>query len=175
MRKTPSPVRSVTRRKARARQAFTRAMALYLGAGVSTLALFVFGQAYRASHHVLPDTPGIVSWHTLAQVGTTQEKGKPAPLFSAAVKALDHTRVNVRGFIVPLESGDEQRHFILSARPPSCPFCLPGGPEEMIEVFSTRPVAYTEQPIVVSGGLQELTDESDGLIYRLDGAAQMRK
>jgi len=45
----------------------------------------------------------------------------------------------------------------------------------MIEVFSTRPVAYTEQPIVVSGGLQELTDESDGLIYRLDGAAQMRK
>jgi len=59
------------------------------------LALFVFGQAYRASHHVLPDTPGIVSWHTLAQVGTTQEKGKPAPLFSAAVKALDHTRVNV--------------------------------------------------------------------------------
>ena len=45
--------------------------------------------------------------------------------------------------MMPLEMGDKQTHFMLSAMPQSCAFCLPGGPEQLVEIKTKTPVKYT--------------------------------
>jgi hypothetical protein len=45
---------------------------------------------------------------------------------SDEIRALNNKTVKVLGFMMPLEPGDKQRHFLLSAVPTTCAFCLPG-------------------------------------------------
>jgi len=51
--------------------------------------------------------------------------------------------------------------------PLSCGFCLPGGPESMVEVRTLAPVAYTQEPVTVQGRFSVLADDPQGLYYRL--------
>jgi hypothetical protein len=81
--------------------------------------------------------------------------------------ALDAKTVKVQGFMMPLEAGDKQRHFLLSAVPTSCSFCVPAGPEGLVEVRTKQPVRYTLEPVVVEGVLAVLTDDPYGLYYRV--------
>jgi len=78
--------------------------------------------------------------------------------------------VKVQGFMMPLEMGDKQTHFILSAMPVSCAFCMPGGPEQLVEVRTTKPVKYTFDPVVLTGKLAVLKDDPTGVFYRLTDA-----
>ena len=84
--------------------------------------------------------------------------------------ALDQKEVKVQGFMMPLQIGDKQSHFVLSAMPQSCSFCLPGGPESMVEVKTKTPVKYTFEPVVVTGKLAVLKDDPTGVFYRLTDA-----
>ena len=68
------------------------------------------------------------------------------------------------------EMGDKQSHFILSAMPQSCAFCLPGGPEQLVEIKSKTPVKYTFDPIVLTGKLAVMKDDPTGVFYRLTDA-----
>jgi uncharacterized protein len=52
------------------------------------------------------------------------------------------------GFLYPLEGGVSHDHFLLTAWPPSCPFCLPAGPSQMVEVFCAEPVDFSEGAIL---------------------------
>ncbi len=52
--------------------------------------------------------------------------------------------------------------------PPHCPFCMPGGPESMVEVVADNPVEFTYEPIVVAGRMAVLDD--DVVYYRLTNA-----
>jgi uncharacterized protein len=97
-------------------------------------------------------------------------KDRYQPQFSAAVAALDTKEVKVQGFMMPLEMGDKQSHFILSATPQSCSFCMPGGPESMVEVKTKRPLAYGMEPVLLSGKLSILKDDPTGVFYRLTEA-----
>jgi hypothetical protein len=72
--------------------------------------------------------------------------------------------------MMPLEMGDKQSHFILSAMPQTCSFCMPGGPEQLVEVRSAKPVKYTFEPLVLTGKLAVLKDDPTGVYYRLTGA-----
>lgn len=126
----------------------------------------------RSPFKPLDERADIVSWKLLSQVITKPEKKRLVPSFPAAVQALDRKTIKVQGFMMPLEAGDKQQHFLLSSVPTTCSFCVPAGPEGLIEVRTTKPVRYTLEPVVVEGTLAVLTDDPYGLFYRvMDGNA----
>lgn len=122
------------------------------------------------SSTLLPEKDGVVSWKTLAQVEPTKQGDKMVPKFSQDVLSLDSKAVRVQGFILPLDIGDQQQHFLLSAVPPHCPFCMPAGPDAIVEVVAKKKVAYGFEPILLSGKFVVLKDDATGLLYRLTDA-----
>ena len=118
----------------------------------------------------LPDRNDVVSWKVLSQVELVKQKDRYVPQFAAAVAALDQKEVKVQGFMMPLQMGDKQSHFVLTAMPQTCSFCMPGGPESMVEVKSKTPVKYTFEPVVLTGKLAVLKDDPTGVFYRLTDA-----
>jgi hypothetical protein len=118
----------------------------------------------------LPERKDVVPWKLLAQVEVVKVKDRYQPQFSSGVAALDAKEVKVQGFMMPLEMGDKQSHFILSSTPQSCAFCMPGGPESLVEVKMKKPVAYGMEPVVLSGRLAVLKDDPTGVFYRLTDA-----
>ena len=118
----------------------------------------------------LPERKDVVSWKTLSQVELVKQKDRYVPQFAKDVSALDQKEIKVQGFMMPLEVGDKQSHFVLTAMPQSCAFCLPGGPESMVEVKSKTPVKYTFDAVVVTGKLTVLKDDPTGIFYRLTEA-----
>jgi len=118
----------------------------------------------------LPELKGVVSWKTLADVKTVKQKDRFTPEFGKSVATLDQKEVRLQGFMMPLDMGERQARFILAALPPTCSFCLPGGPEQMVEVQAKTPVKYGFEPIVVSGRFTVLRDDAMGLYYRLTDA-----
>jgi len=111
-----------------------------------------------------------VSWKTFAQVEVTRVANGIAPRFSNAIAGLDQKEVKVQGFMLPLDMGEKHALFILSAVPPTCAFCIPGGPEAVVEVRAKRPIAYTDDMVTVSGKLSLLKDDPTGVFYRLTDA-----
>jgi hypothetical protein len=95
------------------------------------------------------------------------------PQFAKTILALDAREQRVQGFMIPLDLGDRQKHFLLSAVPPHCGFCLPAGPEAIVEVRSKDGIAYSITPIVVSGRFAVLKDDPNGILYRMSDATQV--
>ena len=125
--------------------------------------------ATEYSATLLPDRQGIVSWKSLASV--EQAKGPDmAPRFSKEILDLDKQSVRVQGFILALDLGEQQRHFLVSAVPPHCPFCMTVGPEALVEVFARKAIRYSMEPVVVSGKLAVLKNDPSGMLYRLTEA-----
>lgn len=122
----------------------------------------------RSPFKPLEERADIVSWKLLSQVTAKAEKKKIIPTFPAAVRALDRKTVKVQGFMMPLEAGDKQQHFLLSSVPTTCSFCVPAGPEGLVEVRTKKPVRYTLEPVVVEGQLAVLNDDPYGLYYRVE-------
>jgi hypothetical protein len=122
------------------------------------------------SSSVLPEVNGAISWKTLAQVEPMKRGGKMIPEFSKEILALDKQTVRICGFMMPLDMTAQQQHFLLSAVPASCPFCMPAGPEAIVEVVSQRPIKFGFDPIIMSGKLSLLKDDQAGMLYRLTDA-----
>ena len=125
----------------------------------------------RSAIKPLREREGVVSWSLLSSVTTRVEKARVVPVFPPSVRALHGRKVKVQGFMMPLEPGKPQAHFLLSAVPTTCNFCVPAGAEGLIEVFAgTRPVPYSEEAILLEGRLSVLDNDKYGLLYRLDAA-----
>jgi hypothetical protein len=148
-----------------------------------TIALPVHAQNKLGQHEVppgadpnafkpLPERTDVVSWKTLAQVELVKAKDRYVAKFADSVAALNAKEVKLQGFMMPLQTGDKQTHFVLSATPQSCAFCLPGGPESLVEVKAKKAVKYGFEPIVMSGKLEVLKDDPSGVFYRLTDAVQ---
>ena len=130
-------------------------------------------------HNQAPDAPAAaLTWDELMNLEVTVES--PAPLqtvfhvsYPDSLKAKDGTVVRIRGFMYPLEAGENHTYFLLSALPPSCPFCLPASARGLVEVTCDEGVRYTLQPVLLEGRF-ELMEEDDalgtGLHYRLNNA-----
>lgn len=123
----------------------------------------------------LPELKGVVSWKTLNDVKTVKQKDRFMPEFGKSVVVLDKKEIRLQGFMMPLDMGEKQKRFILAALPPTCSYCLPGGPEQMVEVQAKTPVKYGFEPIVVSGRFTVLRDDAMGLYYRLTDAVAVTK
>lgn len=117
----------------------------------------------------------VVPWETLAQVSVTKEKDRYVPQFAPPIAALDKREVTLKGFMLPLEQGARQKHFLLSAQPPECGFCMPGTAEQFAEVRTKVPVKYVTDPIIVSGTFALVRDDAGGLLYRLSEAVLVDK
>ena len=122
----------------------------------------------------LPQREDVLPWSTLTQLEKKTTKTRVVPQFSAEQQALHGTVQRVQGFMVPLDAKELQVHFLLTTVPLTCSFCIPGGPESMIEVRAKLPVRYGLEPVVVQGRLQLLKDDPYGLFYRLVEAVPVK-
>lgn len=122
----------------------------------------------------LPARNDVIPWAVLTDVKTRTEKSRILPVFKPAQTGLDQKTQRLQGFMMPLEPGEKQRHFLLSSVPLTCGFCVPGGPESMVEVRTRTPVAYTMEPVVVEGRFAVLSDDPYGLFYRITDAVSVK-
>jgi hypothetical protein len=116
----------------------------------------------------------VVPWSVLTGVKIKVEKNRMIPHFNMTQMALNQNIQRIQGFMMPLEPGATQRHFLLSAVPLTCAFCVPGGPEGMVEVKTRTPVKYSMEPVVVEGRFLVLNDDPMGLYYRITDAASVK-
>ena len=132
-------------------------------------------------HNTFYEVPeGVVGWDTLGNLDVRTEVIAPLQArfhteYSEEIKALDGEEVKLMGFIYPLEGGLEHKRFLLTAWPPSCPFCLPAGPSQMVEVFCDEPVEFTEGAILVAGQFELLKDDPSGMYYRMRNAKEVER
>jgi hypothetical protein len=87
---------------------------------------------------------------------------------------LNQKTQRIQGFMMPLDPGEKQRHFLISSVPLTCAFCLPGGPESMVEVTTKTPVRYSMEPVVVEGKFAVLADDPYGMYYRMTEAVAVK-
>ncbi len=129
--------------------------------------------ATEFSATILPERSGVVSWKTLAQVQPVKQGGKIVPEYSKDILALDRKEVKVQGFMIPLDIGEKQKRFLISAVPPHCGFCMPAGPDAIIEIEARTAVNYTFDPIVMTGRFAVIKGDASGLLYRLTDAGRV--
>lgn len=115
-----------------------------------------------------------VPWSVLADIKTKNEKNRILPVFNMGQLGLNQKTQRVQGFMMPLDPGEKQSRFLLSSVPLTCSFCLPGGPESMVEVRAKTPVKYSIEPITVEGKFLVLNDDSFGLYYRMMDATSVK-
>ncbi|MBP6853292.1 MAG: DUF3299 domain-containing protein [Rhodoferax sp.] len=116
----------------------------------------------------------VVPWSVLTEVKTRTDKNKVLPVFAMSQMALNQKTQRIQGFMMPLEPGEKQKHFLLTSVPMTCSFCVPGGPESMVEVKTKTPVAYSMEPVVVEGKFLVLLDDPYGLYYRVTDAVSVK-
>jgi hypothetical protein len=180
-------------RLARSRRILTGALGLGLAAVVGTGAAGAFSEQplqqsglidpsqIPSVHNTFYQVPeGAIGWDLLGDLDVRSESIAPLQTvfhtdYRPEVKALDGHEAKVMGFLFPLEGGLEHDHFLLTAWPPSCPFCLPAGPSQMVEVFCAQPVAFTDGAIMMAGTFELLHEDPSGLYYRLHDAREVER
>jgi uncharacterized protein len=123
----------------------------------------------------LPDVPGVLPWQLLASVQIKPVRDRFVPEFPASVQRLNRQAVKVQGFMLPLEPGDSQKHFLLTVTPQTCAFCVPAGPEGIVEVRTRKPVKVTFEPVIVAGRFEVLKDDPMGVYYRINDGEAVRR
>lgn len=126
----------------------------------------------------LPKRDDVVAWSLLTdvktEVKTVARRKRVVPVYPPEVRALDQRRLKLHGFMLPLEPGENQRHFLLASVPLTCSFCTPGGAESLVEVRTKTPVKYRLEAVVVEGKFHVLDNDPYGLYYRLSEAEGSR-
>ena len=116
----------------------------------------------------------VIAWSVLTAVKTKTANNRVLPVFTMDQLALHQKTQRIQGFMMPLDPGATQRHFLLSSVPLTCGFCMPGGPESIVEVKSKTPVKYSMEPVVVEGRFQVLNDDAFGMYYRITDASSVK-
>lgn len=116
----------------------------------------------------------VVPWSVLTDVKTKTVKSRILPVFGSAQQGLNQKTQRIQGFMMPLDPGEKQRHFLISSVPLTCSFCLPGGPESMVEVTTKTPVRYSMEPVVIEGKFAVLADDPYGMYYRMTDAVAVK-
>lgn len=122
----------------------------------------------------LPVRADVLPWSLLTAVKTQVVGNRIVPTFGPEIRSLSQRKQRLQGFMMPLDPGEKQRHFLLSSVPLTCSFCVAGGPESMVEVYSKQAVRYTLEPVVVEGQFVVLNDDKYGLYYRMTEAVGVK-
>lgn len=126
----------------------------------------------RAAQARLPQGRAAL-WATLrtTRIGMNEARGIFTAAHPPAVRALVGKTVTLPGFINPLDTATRGNHFLLSKYTPVCAFCPPGEPNEVVEVRTARPIAYSPKLVSITGTFQLENNGDNGLFFRLDGAS----
>jgi len=116
--------------------------------------------------------PGGIAWSLLEstkEITRTDAKGyvRSKPVFPPGVRALDRKVVKVSGYMMPLQNGTLQKHFVLLAYPPDCPFHLNPSPMQFIEIKSPAGLGFDYQVKTVKGTLQLGGHDEGGIFYKI--------
>ncbi len=111
-----------------------------------------------------------IDWQLLTAVRCERRLGRQVPVFSVAQRSLHGALVEITGFMAPWDAAPWQGYFCLSAEPPHCADCPPGGPQSVIEVFAERPIAFDAEPLRLAGRLLLLENDPGGYFYQLRDA-----
>jgi len=122
----------------------------------------------------LPDRNDVVPWSVLTDLTKKTTKDGMVPVFNAQQQAMHQTVQRIQGFMMPLDAKPTQTHFLLTSVPLTCSFCIPGGPESMVEVKAKTPVRYSTEPVIVEGRFNVLTKDQYGLFYRVVEAVPVK-
>lgn len=114
-------------------------------------------------------------WQLLGKtkITTDEKKGTFSASYPVEVKALVGKEVTVSGFILPLEATEKFKHFILSKRTPTCPFCPPGEPNEIVDVWLDTPIKWDEDMVKVSGTFALMNNPELGMFFKLTKAKKL--
>jgi hypothetical protein len=98
------------------------------------------------------------------------------PNIHPAAKQLNGQKIQLEGFIIPLEGKKSQAHFMFSAFPINmCYFCGRAGPESVIEVFMKEgeTMPFTDKKIWIQGTLRVNAQDPQSNIYTLHYAEKI--
>jgi hypothetical protein len=119
-------------------------------------------------------------WQTLSKITYTKEYDEllgfkvDKPIFSKEIEKLAGKKVEIRGYIIPVEGYKGHKEFVFSAFPYNmCFFCGGAGPETVMEVYAAKPVQFTQEPIKLKGVLKLNKDDINRLMYILEDAEQI--
>ncbi|NYZ12585.1 peptidase M19 [Azospirillum sp. RWY-5-1] len=91
-------------------------------------------------------------------------------LVSGAADALDGVRVEVTGWMVPVDDREEHGCFLLAPEPPCCAACPPTDPLTTIAVFASHPIGHPGAELRVAGQWRRVTDDAAGWLFQLRDA-----
>lgn len=114
---------------------------------------------------------GFLRWETLLKTNVMYDPdGNNSVMFAPEVETLNQQQVTMTGFMMPLETTDVHKKYLLVSSPPSCFFHTPGGAAGSVEVNMGKPLKMTWEPIILKGQFELITDPDEGLVYRLKDA-----
>lgn len=110
-------------------------------------------------------------WRTLKQTKlTTDDRGMVHAEIPPSVRELAGRSLVISGFILPLSTQTESKHFILSRFSPECSFCPVGAANEVVEVFSVEPMRAAPHMVFLRGKFAVQNNVEEGLFFRLEQA-----
>lgn len=137
-------------------------------AGAATCALA--GASFAQSRADFPDA---AKWDQLAKTKVvTDARGAYVANHPPEIKAMAGKPFEITGFMSPIETKVMTTHFILMRFPINCPFCDPANPNESIEVFTDKPVKFSDSAAMKISGVFSLeNDPGAGLFFRISNAS----
>ncbi len=91
------------------------------------------------------------------------------PIFNNEIKALNGKKVRIRGYVIPLEIGED--YFVISAFPfNACFFCGAAGPETVMEIYLKQEFKISSETVTLEGTLKLNDTDLHHLMYILEGA-----
>lgn len=129
----------------------------------------------RATQELLPIATDSL-WTTLAKtkVNVINDGQHFTADFPKDVIQLNGTIITISGFILPLQSTENFSHFLLSKRTPTCFFCPPGEPDEIIEVYSDKPTQWDDNLVKYQGKMTIHRKSDEGLFFTLRNAKSVK-
>lgn len=161
-------------------------LTLVLAALTATTPALAFKQVQdpALASQAVPHDPRAVpratlGWGKLADTKETkkriQDVNRLIAVFGPGVKALDGQPFTVSGFFLPLDTGETSRSFLLSSLAPTCPFCPPPGPADLIQVSAAEPVTATLDQVQLQGTLRLSAEDVNGIYFHLENARVVPK
>lgn len=110
------------------------------------------------------------AWAMLATAAVTEdrERGLLKAAFTPELQKLSGKSFKISGFMTPLETARRTRHFLLTRRSTTCPFCPPNAPTEAVEVMTDDATLLNGEEVVVTGRLSLRASSDAGLFFVLE-------
>jgi hypothetical protein len=92
--------------------------------------------------------------------------------YTLEVRRLNNKEITISGFMVPLETGKKIRHVLLNRINPTCAFCPPNKPSDVVEVFASEELSWDENLATFSGRLELVNDGRQRIFFLLKDAVR---